>query len=68
MSGSGVQAPVGAGAPQAPEVLAASSNGAADGAGTENATTAAGQSRVVGLLPVSAELPRRLRAVSPPFA
>ncbi|MGK8505769.1 lytic transglycosylase domain-containing protein [Nocardia asiatica] len=68
MSGSGVQSPVGAGAPQAPEVLAASSNGAADGVGTENAATAAGQSRVVGLLPVSAELPRRLRAVSPPFA
>ncbi|WP_312884531.1 lytic transglycosylase [Nocardia barduliensis] len=43
-------------APRAPEVLAAA-------AGTGGA-----ESRVVGLLPVSAELPRRLRAVSPPFA
>ncbi|MCC3331794.1 lytic murein transglycosylase [Nocardia abscessus] len=67
MSGSGVQSPVGAGAPQAPEVLAAASSGGSAGdAGAESA--AGGQSRVAGLLPVSPELPRRLRAVSPPFA
>ncbi|MGK8510037.1 lytic transglycosylase [Nocardia asiatica] len=51
-----MHSPVGGEAPRAPEVLAA-----APSAGSA-------ESRVVGLLPVSAELPRRLRAVSPPFA
>ncbi|UGT65485.1 lytic murein transglycosylase [Nocardia gipuzkoensis] len=59
VSGSGVHSPVDAGAPQAPEVLAAASPGAGAGGG---------ESRVAGLLPVSPELPRRLRAVSPPMA
>ncbi|MBF6466412.1 lytic murein transglycosylase [Nocardia beijingensis] len=54
VSGSGVQTPVREPAPRAPEVLAAAS----------------AESRVVGLLPVTAEGPRRLRAVTPgaPFA
>ncbi|MFF7940183.1 lytic murein transglycosylase [Nocardia gamkensis] len=57
VSGSGVQSPVGVSAPRAPEVLASGVQGAA--------------SREVGLLPVAAEGPRRLRAVTPgvaPFA
>ncbi|NKY30271.1 lytic transglycosylase, partial [Nocardia gamkensis] len=57
MSGSGAQSPVGVSVPRAPEVLAAGVQGAA--------------SREVGLLPVAAEGPRRLRAVTPgvaPFA
>ncbi|MBF6218048.1 lytic transglycosylase, partial [Nocardia abscessus] len=54
-----MHSPVDAGAPQAPEVLAAASPGAGAGGG---------ESRVAGLLPVTPELPRRLRAVSPPMA
>ncbi len=58
---------MGAGAPQAPEVLAAaSSSGSAGDASAAGAD--GGESRVVGLLPVTAELPRRLRAVTPPMA
>ncbi|WP_350356399.1 lytic murein transglycosylase [Nocardia sputorum] len=60
MSGSGVQASVPPSASRAPEVLAAANKG-----------VESEQSRVVGLLPVAAEGPRRLRAVTPgvaPFA
>ncbi|MFE7747105.1 lytic transglycosylase, partial [Nocardia sp. NPDC057455] len=52
VSGSGVHSPVGV---SAPEVLSA----AASGGGV------VGESGVVGLLPVAAEGPRRLRAVTP---